>query len=508
MEQATKKIGLSALAISLIAISGKFFGFVREVLLSHFWGASEISDAYIMSGNIVGILFGWVTTVYLCYTPIYAEVEQRGNREETNKFTRTVITFFLVVSLLCIFLVYIFPEQLVLFVAHGFSDNASKLTIQFLKISVLILLVEPIIYPLKAYLECNNKFVSSSLSDFFLSFTQMMLIVISGVVDYRILPFAMFLPYIVQAVIVSIFAGKTGFCYKPQIIWSDDIKLLFSMIVPYFISSLLTEINSLVDRYFASSLDTGSVAIVNYASVLQGFIMNVFSLAIMTIIYPRLSEAIAQGNEKKYVSYVENGIKVVSILFIPLSIGAIILSQDLVKCVYGHGAFDKNNIASTASVFVMYVFAIYFVEIRELLLRALYAKKNMKTPLLLGALSTIINIFLNTILVKKMGVLGLALSTSLATMLTLPIFIAVVKRKYINIEIRRIVFFISKIVLSSGVMGIVVFFMKQSLSLFGSGYIFEWFKVILCVITGVVIYFGLGYFMIRDDEVMNVIKKR
>lgn len=508
MKKMNKSIGKSALIISVVAIMGKCFGFIREVLLSHYFGATEIADSYIMAGNIVGVLFGWVTTIYLCYTPIYIEIRQKENCENANKFTRTIITAFSIISVVCIILVNVYAERVVHFIAPGFSGVSLDLTKYFLRIAVLILLVEPAIYPLKAYLECNDRFVSSSLSDFFLSFTQMVLVAISGLIDYRILPFAMFVPYAVQMLIVAVSARKSGLKYYPQVAYSGHIKVLFSMVVPYFVSSLLVEINSLVDRYFASSLDVGSVAVVNYAAVLNSFLLNVFSVAIMTIVYPKLSEAIAKDDTDTYIMYTENGIKIITFLFLPLSVGAMILSKGIVTCVYGHGAFSADNIESTSMVFKMYMLAIYFVAVRELLLRTLYSRKNMKTPLIIGTISTAANIGLNMLLVKKMGVQGLALSTSVSTLITVPILGLIIKKRYVDLNVWKLGSYIVKILVATAVMGIIVERLYNILLQYKSGYREYWMNVILCTVIGGVIYVLVSCFMIRNDNIWKLIRRK
>ena len=126
----------------------------------------------------------------------------------------------------------------------------------------------------------------------------------------------MFVPYVIQAVIVYVGSRKNGFALKPYFSYSEDIKTMLLLIVPYFLSSLVIEINSLVDRYFASTLQSGTVSSINYASILNSFFVNVFSIAIVTILYPRLAAAAVSRKEEQYANDLSTGIKLVSFLFI------------------------------------------------------------------------------------------------------------------------------------------------------------------------------------------------
>lgn len=483
----------SAFWISFIAMSGKCLGFFREVALSHFYGASDIADAYIMAGNIVGVLFGWIGTVYLCYTPVYLEVVHHKGEKDANRFTGTVISGLFILSVFCIILTYLFPQVFVSLVAPGFTESTAKITIEFLVVAVLILLVEPIIFPLKAYLECNKHFILSSSSDFFLSFTQLSLIFVSGLYNYRILPYAMFVPYVIQAIIVYVGSRKNGFVLQPCLRYSEDMKTLLFLIVPYFLSSLVIEINSLVDRYFASTLQSGTVSSINYASILNSFFVNVFSIAIVTILYPRLAAAAVSKKEEQYASDLSTGIKLVSFFFIPITVGACLLSTNIISCVFGHGRFGAEDIERTSSIFTMYIISIFFVALRELLFRSLYSRKNMKLPLLMGVLSTAMNVVLNMILVQNMGASGLALSTSLSTLSVTPILLFSILRKNSAIDTTDLFRFLRKIGLMAFVMGIAVFLLKRYYSIPISGYLGQWMNLLLYTITGIAVYFSLAF---------------
>ena len=50
----------TALLIMLITILSKIFGFARELTLAYFYGASNVSDAYLVSITIPSVIFGFI----------------------------------------------------------------------------------------------------------------------------------------------------------------------------------------------------------------------------------------------------------------------------------------------------------------------------------------------------------------------------------------------------------------------------------------------------------------
>ena len=59
----------------IITIFSKILGFAREITLSYFYGASNISDAYLISITIPAVIFSLVGTgMATTYIPLYSSI--------------------------------------------------------------------------------------------------------------------------------------------------------------------------------------------------------------------------------------------------------------------------------------------------------------------------------------------------------------------------------------------------------------------------------------------------
>ena len=64
--------------VMLITIVAKLLGFGREILLSYYFGASGISDAYLVSQTIPGTIFQFVGTgLATSFIPVYLKIKMR-----------------------------------------------------------------------------------------------------------------------------------------------------------------------------------------------------------------------------------------------------------------------------------------------------------------------------------------------------------------------------------------------------------------------------------------------
>jgi len=81
----------TALLLMIITIFSKIVGFGRELTLSYFYGASNISDAFLISLTIPNVIFSFIGTgISTGYIPLYSKIEQKyGERKGID--TQTIL---------------------------------------------------------------------------------------------------------------------------------------------------------------------------------------------------------------------------------------------------------------------------------------------------------------------------------------------------------------------------------------------------------------------------------
>jgi putative peptidoglycan lipid II flippase len=100
-------------------------------------------------------------------------------------------------------------------------------------------------------------------------------------------------------------------------------------------------------------------------------------------------------------------------------------SKFIIYWVFGYGKFDRAFLPLVHLTFIFYLFQLVPYAIGVVYVRAHLVFKNSKTLMKLGFISLISNITLNFILMKWLGVSGIALSTSLTvSMITILLFLS------------------------------------------------------------------------------------
>ena len=96
-------------------------------------------------------------------------------------------------------------------------------------------------------------------------------------------------------------------------------------------------------------------------------------------------------------------------ILIPMMVGLMVLSKPLVKLIYERGSFDALGTEMTGTALCFFAVGMIGYGVQTILSRVFYAKQEGKMPLVAGIISIGVNAALCWLLMKPMGLGGLAL---------------------------------------------------------------------------------------------------
>ena len=262
----------------------------------------------------------------------------------------------------------------------------------------------------------------------------------------------------VQLLFLILPIQKLKFKLKPNFNFKDIyIKEFFLLMVPVIIGVSVNEINILIDRTIASQLAVGGISALTYANSLIMFVQGGLIQPISTICYPKITQAISKGNKDEAKIFIKETITLALTVLIPLTVGFIVFGVPIIQLLFGRGAFDENAVIITSNAVKFYAVGLCFVGLRELLSRYYYAYSNTKTPMINAAIGVIMNIVMNILFSKILGIGGLAFSTSLSAFITTVLLLRDCKNKLPGGNLELDIMEIAKIIVCSAIMGIVSF---------------------------------------------------
>jgi putative peptidoglycan lipid II flippase len=194
----------------------------------------------------------------------------------------------------------------------------------------------------------------------------------------------------------------------------------------------------------------------------------------------------------------------INIIVIPAVVGLLILRVPIISVLFMHGAFNKSAVDMTAEALFFLVSGLVFWGIRDVFNRSFYALQDTITPMINGAIGIGVNIVMSIMLVKRMGIGGLTLATTISAFVSCVLLVKDLRKRVGSVNGVNMFMVGGKITASASVMGICIFFIYRFLGNFLVGFKGQLIIIIICIVTAVGIYV-LMLILLKVKELTNII---
>lgn len=441
--------------IILITIFTKGMGFVREIALTYFYGATAVSDVYLIAQAIPSTLFALIGTgLATTFIPIFNRVQKEEGEKSALKFSSNVINLVMGFCTVLVLLVLLFTPQVVKLFASGFQGTTLSLAIAFTRISVFGIYFTALLYILNAYLQLKNEFTIPALVSLPMNLVLILFYGAASRFGDILLAYGIFFSILIQFLFILPSVVKNKFQYQAVLERKNIyVRELLVLALPVVIGTSVNQLNVLVDKNIASSIVEGGISALNYADRLSGLVYGLFVIPVVTVIYPSISRMAVDKNQEGMRRVVNESIVTMSLLILPASVGAMVLARPIIEFLFMRGEFDVNAAILTSEALFYYSFSMLAYGFRDVLTRVFYSNNDSKTPTTNAILGVLLNIVLNIVLSRFMGIGGLALATSISAIVTAALLAFSLHRKNFALGFGKSMRKILRILLASTVMG-------------------------------------------------------
>ena len=448
----------SASIFSVYTLVSRLLGYVRDILIASFLGASIYADAFFVAfrlPNTFRRLFA-EGVFNAAFIPSYTEANL-NNEAEGKKFADDVLNLLIIILLAIVFLVEIFTPAIVYLIAPGFYEELKKfdLAIELTRITFPFLFFISLSSFFSGILNTNNKFAAAAAAPIILNIFLILSLLISYFLDLDFglnLSYAVTLAGLFQLLFLIFF---TKYYYKPSIHFkikiNSKVKFFLKKLLPSIFSSGVTQINILIGTIIAS-FEAGAVSYLYYADRIYQINLAIAGIAIGTVALPELSKKIKIGNWNEAHNIQNRSLELCLLLSVPACFGLIIASEQITNALFGYGSFLEKDVVLTAEALKYFGFGVPAFALIKVLSNFFFARDNTRTPFYISFFSVVLNVLISVIYFKKIGFVIIPIATSIATWLAVLIYvILLIKLKYFNVK--RIFFVnIVKILISSLIM--------------------------------------------------------
>ena len=482
---------------SFFTLISRVLGYLRDILIAFFLGASIFADAFFVAfrlPNTFRRLFA-EGTFNAAFIPSYTSTKLI-NKKTGKTFADEVLSILSISLIFIVTLAEIFTPYLVYIIAPGFvaDDLKFNLAVEFTRITFPFLLFVSLSSFFSGILNSNNKFAAAAAAPIILN-----VILISSILFsyFKNLDIAKTLSYgvtIAGVVQLMFLIYVTYKYYKPRVKFyfkiTGKIRFFFKKLLPSIFSSGVTQINILVGTIIAS-FQSGAVSYLYYADRVYQINLAIAGIAVGTVSLPVLSKALKTKNFPKVSNIQNKSIQLSLLLSIPASLGLIIASDEIVNALFGYGTFTTQDVKMTSDALMYFGYGIVAFALIKILSNFYFARDNTKIPFYISSFIVFLNLVISLSFFSRVGFLIIPIATTISSWVGVLIFIYKLKQNNFLPLKKNLFYDILKIIISTIVMTMVLIFALEKYSI-NLEYAYIYKSIYLLLIVGFV---GIVYLL-------------
>jgi putative peptidoglycan lipid II flippase len=422
----------------------RVFGLVREIVARNYFGVQGSINAFeiaFLIPNTVRALFA-DAALSGAFVPVFGELLEKGNRARAWRVASTIFWLMLIglgtltalFVLLAPWLMSPFPYEQDLLV--GLSRILFPL--------VLLLGLSGIVVGI---LNSYEHFTVPALTPVFWNLVIILGLVIGvPLVESEDAKLYVYAGAILAGTVVQFLLplpwlrGRGG---RLQLVfdWRDPaVRRVFVLMLPVTLALGLINVNALINAVFAAKLIDPDIApsAINAAFRIYMLPQGIFSVAVATVLFPRLARLAARADLDGFRETVSLGLRQIGFLLLPASAVSAVLAVPIVRLAYERGAFTAGQTTVVAGALAAFSLGLTFNGTMLMLNRAFFSLQSPWTPTAIALGNLGLNAALATAF-YRVGVWGLPLATSLVNIAGTGALLFVFRRRLGRVDGGRLV---------------------------------------------------------------------
>ncbi len=415
-------------SIGILTLASRVLGFVRDMLMARFVGASFASDAFLVGfrlPNMFRALFA-EGAFAAAFVPMFNRKigEEKGDTRTAFRFAEDVLSVLLPILLIVTTIMMIGAAPAVFLLSWGFKNATPaefNYAVELARIQFPYLVFISLVSLLGGILNSLNRFWVNAAAPILLNITLIIaLLFFHGPTTYdtaRAQAIGVSIAGVLQFAWLAIACRRVGVklrVRRPRL--NADVRQLLRLIGPAAAGAGAMQINLVVSTMLAAGfLPEGSVTYIYYADRLNQLPLGLIGIGLGTVLLPTIARLISSGDERGALDFQKKGLQLALFLTLPATAALIVSAEPIIRGLLQYGAFSETDTIATAWALAAFSAGLPAYILIKVLTPGFHARSDMTTPLRFGLVAIAVNLVLNLILIWYIGHVGPPLATAVAS---------------------------------------------------------------------------------------------
>ncbi len=337
-------------------------GFIVQVLIVRFFGASDATDIYYLilaiTTFITGLSTGFLTDLFI---PIYHDAKNRG-REYATKLTGGVMTLALLSGIVLTMVVYQFAPLIISIFASGFHTGKFDESVRMLHIVSFSIIFTSMTMILNATLNANSFLLVTYLTNMILPVSNLVALFAAGQrYGVAALMYSILFASIASFLIIFVYCKlKVGARFANPL-GQKDLKYLLIKNVPVRAANMIHMLRGPVTTTVLSYFPAGFLTLYSYADKIVSTLLGTTNSPIAQFYYIKSSEFSSKKNYKDIKSLLIETVRSSVVLFAGMYFLTVLVFQKIFGILFA-GKVPEGGVETMFLLFLS-LFPFYYISL-------------------------------------------------------------------------------------------------------------------------------------------------
>ncbi len=474
------KLYRSFATVGGLTLLSRVFGFLRDILIAAILGSGMVADAFFVAfrfPNLFRRLFG-EGAFNAAFVPLFAKRLEGEGKDVARQFAEEAMAGLVFILLILTVIAELTMPLLMYGLAPGFSETPEKfdLAVLLTRITMPYLICMSLVALMSGVLNSFGKFVESSSVSIVLNGVMMIATFIGMWLGYQNEPMAgviqawgVFAAGILQLVVLVDGLRRNDIWLRLR--WprmTEGMRRLIRLGIPGVIAGGVTQINIVIGTVIAS-MQNGAVSYLYYADRLYELPLAIVGIAIGVVLLPDVARHLRAENHEAVMDSQNRSFEFAMLLTLPAAVALAVVPTAIVAALFERGAFTASDTPATAWALAIFAIGLPSFVLIKVFSPAYFAREDTRTPMIYATISLTANTIGSVALfflfqyLSWMPHLGIAVATTLGGFLNAGMLYVTLARHGHFIADQRLKRTLPRIVISSAIMGVVLWAVATAL---------------------------------------------
>jgi putative peptidoglycan lipid II flippase len=438
-----RAIALAGVVVVAGVVLSRVLGWARtSVFVAEFGVNSSGYDAFNAAFRIPDTIFQLVAAgaVGSALVPVASELLARGEAERAKRLVSTIANLMILALVPLVVIAWILAPALMDLIANTHGDGA-KMAMEVGLTRMMLL--SPVLLAVGAVMTAGLNSVgifgipalAPNVYNIGIIVCTLLLVPFLGI-------YALAVGVVVGAaglVVTQATAVRKSALYAPALAIRDPaVHETLKLMAPRALGLGVTQIVFLVNTFFATSMPgNGPLTIYTVAFTALQVPVGLIGVPLGIVLLPPLSRAVADGDDERFRRLVDQSLRLLLFVVVPLTGFMIILATPTIAFLYQHGQTTAEQAASIVPVYQVFLVGLVAHVLIALMAPIFYAGKDTRTPVSAAIVAVGIDVVAAIVLFPLLHLEGLALAISLGAWAEVLLLVALMERR-IGFDLRPI----------------------------------------------------------------------